>query len=275
MTARRAARPKREIPPPTSPAPPARRINRGRGHSYAIDGAPAVGVTTVIDKSIPKKALTGWAAREVSEFIIARRRLLADDSWTDEELLDLMKGAPFRERDKAANRGTEVHRLAEQLARGKEVEVPDELVGHVDSYVAFLDQFRPTDALLERPVFNRTYRYGGTLDLLCSIEDLGHRCLIDIKTNRSGPFGETALQLAAYGRSEFMVDVDGLEVPMPEIDFFGVVWVRADGYDLYPYQVTDREWKQFLYCLQTAWWMDHRAEHVKGDALWRRQEVKP
>ena len=249
----------------------AKRINRGRGHSYTLDGKPVSGVTTIIGKSLPKQALVGWAAREVAEFVAGRREILTQ--LTDEELIDLCKGAPFRERDKAANRGTEVHRLAEQLAHGLDVDVPEELVGHVDSYVAFLDKFDPTEALIERPVFNRQYRYGGTLDLLCRIQEFGG-CLLDIKTNKSGPFGETALQMAAYGHAEIYVDVDGAEHPMPEVDFYGVVWVRADGFDLYRYEVTEREWKQFLFCAQTAWWVDNRLEHVRGDAIWQRQEVK-
>ena len=248
----------------------ARRIDRGRTHSYVLDGKPVLGVTTILNKSIPKPALVGWAAREVAEFICGRRDILLQLS--DQELIDLCKGAPYRERDKAANRGTEVHRLAEQLAKGIEVEVADELVGHVDSYMAFLEEFQPSDALLERPVFNRHYRYAGTFDLLCSLEGLG-RCLLDIKTSRSGPFGETALQMAAYGHAEVYLDPEGVEQPIPPIDFYGVIWVRADGFDLYPYEVTDREWKQFLYCIQTAWWVDQRMEKVKGEAIWQRLEV--
>lgn len=256
----------------------ARRINRGRGHSYTLDGRPVLGVTTILNKAMPKPALVGWAAREVAEFVCSRRDILTQLS--DEELVDLCKGAPFRERDKAANRGTEVHRLAEKLAKGIEVDVPEELVGHVDSYIAFLEEFAPSDALLERPVFNRHYRYAGTLDLLCKITGakLGlpvdsARCLLDVKTNRSGPFGETALQMSAYGHAEVFVDPDGQEQPMPEIDWYGVVWVRADGYDVYPYDVTEREWKQFLFCAQTAWWVDQRMDHVRRDAIYQRQEV--
>ena len=256
----------------------ARRINRGRGHSYTLDGKPVLGVTTILNKAMPKPALVPWAAREVAEFVCSRREILTQ--LTDEELVDLCKGAPFRERDKAANRGTEVHRLAEQLARGDDVDVPEELVGHVDSYLAFLEEFEPSEALLERPVFNRHYRYAGTLDLLCLIagDKVGvdkefARSLLDIKTNRSGPFGEVALQMAAYGHAEVYVDHQGAEHPMPEIDFYGAIWIRADGFDVYPYDVTEREWKQFLFSAQTAWWVDQRMEHVRRDAIFQRQEV--
>jgi hypothetical protein len=248
----------------------ARRIDRGRSHSYVLDGRPVLGVTTILSKALPKPALTAWAAREVAEFVASRREILTQLS--DDELIDLCKGAPFRERDKAANRGTEVHQLAESLARGESVTAPEELAGHVESYLGFLEQFKPSDALIERPVFNRTYRYGGTFDMLCSVAGLGEHCMLDIKTNRSGPFGEVALQMAGYGRAEFYVDDNGEEQPMPPIDFYGVIWVRGDGYDLVPYDVTEREWKTFLYCIQVAWWTEHRMSIVRGPAVWQRAE---
>lgn len=250
----------------------ARRINRGRGHSYTLDGKPVQGVTTILSKALPKPALTAWAAREVAEFVAGRREILT--RLTDQELVDLCKGAPFRERDKAANRGTEVHRLAEKLARGEEVDVPDELMGHVDSYIGFLEHFQPTNVALERPCFNTEWGYGGTLDCLATIPALGGTGLIDVKTNRSGIFGETALQMCAYGRCEFYIAADGSEAPMPELAFYAALWVRADGYDLYPMQVTEREWKTFQHLIHVAWWIDNRSQIVKGNAIWQQQGVQ-
>lgn len=250
--------------------PAGRRINRGRGHSYTLDGAPVRGVTNILSKGLPKPALVGWAAREVAEFVAGRRDVLTQ--LNDEELVDLCKGAPYRMRDAAANRGTEVHRLAERLAHGEEIDVPEELRGHVDAYLGFLEAFQPASALVERPVFNRTHRYGGTMDMLAETPDLG-RTLFDIKTSGSGIYGDIALQMAAYGNAEFYIDEAGAEQPMPEIDGYAAVWVRADGFDVYPVDVTDREFKTFLYVAQVAWWLEHRSDQVKGDAVWRRQEV--
>lgn len=251
--------------------PAARRINRGRGHSYVLDGQPIMGVTTIIKGGLPMPALPQWAARTCAEYVAGRREILTELG--DRELVDLVKGAPFRERDAAANRGTEVHKLAERLIRDEEVDVPVELDGHINSYVAFLDAFRMTGALVERPVFSRKYRYGGTLDLLADTSELG-RVLIDIKTSGSGVYGEVALQLAAYGHAEFYVDAGLNEVALPEIDSYAVVWVRADGYDVYPIDVTDRDFQTFLYVQQVAWWAQHRAGQVIGDAIWRREEVR-
>jgi hypothetical protein len=38
-------------------APATRRVNRGRGHSYLLDGAPVPGVTTILGQGMPKPAL--------------------------------------------------------------------------------------------------------------------------------------------------------------------------------------------------------------------------
>ena len=54
------------------------------------------------------------------------------------------------------------------------------------------------------------------------------RWLLDLKTSRSGVYGETALQLAGYRFAEVYVDSGGVEQPMPEVDRCAVVWVRAE-----------------------------------------------
>lgn len=233
-----------------------RRINRGKSHSYRLDGASVDGVTTVIGNGLPKPALTGWAAREVATFAADHLEILRN--LQRDEAIDLLKGAPWRDRDRAANRGTEVHRLADRLARGEDVTVPDELVGHVDSYLKWWEEYQPQDVLIERSCFNRTWRYAGTFDEWARLS--WGRTLIDIKTNRSGPFGETALQLAAYGHAEVYLDEDGIEHAMPPIDHYAVLWLRADGYDFYPYDVGEREWRVFTYVQATARWIAERSD---------------
>lgn len=260
------------------PAPPTRRVNHGRGHSYLIDGTKAPGVTTLLG-GIPKPALVGWAAAAVGDFVADRLQLVDGHVHADEVLDDLrhtarwpipdfrelkkiprtkvadaFKGLPYAERDAAANRGTEVHRLAQRLAEGEEVTVPDELVGHVDSYLKFRADWQPFDEQVEFIVLNRTCGYMGTGDLICRLRAAPGMglCLVDLKTNRSGPFGETGLQLAGYRYAEFLVDPDGLEEPMPQIDSTLALWLRADGYDLYPFEAGPAQHRMLLYAGQVA-----------------------
>ena len=54
---------------------------------------------------------------------------------------------------------------------------------------------------------------------------------------------------------------------MPQVDWTGVVWVRADGYDLVPVEAGEGEFRTFLYALQLASWMDVRSKLVVGPAV--------
>lgn len=239
------------------------RINRGRGHHYLLDGRKVPGVTTIISNGLPKPALINWAANVTADYAVDHWDELSTEG--PAKRLALLKKARYDDRDQAANRGTQVHGLAEKLIQGEEVEVPDPLAGHVESYMRFLDDWNPQHVLVEGVVFNRRQRYAGTLDLVADIPGLG-RGLWDVKTNRSGPFGEVALQLAAYRYAEFYIDDDLTEHPMPEVEHCGVIWVRADGYELVPVTAGEAQFRSFLYVAQCAQFAD-TARDLIGEAL--------
>ena len=241
--------------------PTTKRIDSGRGHWYKLDGQKVDGVTTILSNGVPKPALTAWAAREVATFAADNLDLIGQ--LERDARIDLLKGAPYRDRDKAARRGTEVHALAEQLAHGNEVQVPDELTGHVDSYLQFLDDWDVQAEHIELDVGSRKHRYMGSLDMIATLAD-GKRWLLDIKTTRSGIYSEVALQLAGYRYAEFYVDSEG-ELPMPAVDACGAIWVRADGYDLIPVNSGPSTFRTFLYVQQVAHFA--KGETLVGDSL--------
>lgn len=248
-----------------------KRVNRGKGHYY-IDtetGERIPGVTSITGDGVPKPALINWSATATAEYAV--------DHWDElaklgpAAKLSKLGKARYEVRDAAANRGTQVHALAERLVHGEQVTVPDELAGHVQSYVAFLDEFDVQPVLVEKSVYSSAHRYCGTFDLIADIIDPidgdRRRALLDIKTNRSGVFGETALQLAAYRYADVWVNEDPdedepAEDVMPEVDFTGVVWVRADGYDLVPVEAGEAQHRAFLYVQQVAQFMGTSRELV-------------
>ena len=137
-------------------------------------------------------------------------------------------------------RGTDVHKIAEEIIHGREVDVPDHLVAHVEGYVRWLDDFDVAPVLTERPVASRSLWYAGTFD---AIVDMGGvRWGLDWKTSK-GVYGSTALQVAAYMGAEFYQDEDGAEQPIPEVERIGVVHITDAGTQLRPFRDRDAAWK--------------------------------
>lgn len=195
-------------------------------HRYKLDGKPVTGVTTILNGGIPKPALVWWAGGVVAKFVADPdnagkvAELLAGDQESAVKFLQLL---PNQERDSAAERGTEVHDLAEKLATTGEVDAPEDLVGFIEGYLDFLDRWQITPVLVEVVLGNREHWYSGKVDLLAtspllmSTADItaGKVIQIDLKTSK-GVYMETALQTAAYAKAEFYME-GGKEVPMPEV----------------------------------------------------------
>lgn len=299
-----------------TPAPKTRIQRAGNGHSYFLDGEKVPGVTTILGDGIPKKALIDWSAKMCAQFVVnrlqvvktsdGRTRYVADDVVRDaldwnrtrerperisNQDLDrlamekILKDIRYADSDAAAGRGTEVHGIAERLARGDEVDVPDYIAGHVDSYVKFLNDWNPTNAILEPVVVNRRYQYMGKLDLIADFdvlpEQLADRLgmesatgLLDVKTTRSGIYAETAMQTSAYRHCETMIvgyeNGECIEAPMPKVDFIGAIWVRGDDYEVFVFDDGPEVFRTFLYAQQIARvmkWPDGPAESWKSAAI--------
>lgn len=226
------------------------RTDRGRGHSYTVDGQRAPGATTIIGQVVAKPALTNWAARLVAEYVADK-----DAAWLEELRLDgrdamvsHLKRVPDRAKKAAALRGTDVHSLAERVIAGEELEETEELAplwGHIESCVRFLDDWKISPVLVEGVVASRAHRYAGTVDLVAMLPN-GDRALFDYKTGSSGVWPETALQLAAYRHAEAYLDNDGAEADMAGLNLTAAyaVHLRADGYEVLAVD-TEPAWEAF------------------------------
>lgn len=231
-----------------------KRINRGRGHSYTIDGKKAYGVTTALSDGWPQPWMGPWSSKCVAQAAVdmepedmaALRRQGRDAA------IAVLKGAPNRQRDTAAARGTEVHKIAERVQAGEEVAVPENLYGHVESVVKFLDDWRIQPLLVEKTVGHYTFLYAGTFDLVAELPS-GQRVLFDYKTSSSIK-ETTALQLAAYRNATHFIADDGVELPVSEIgiDACMAVHIRADGYDVIPLDTSQFVFSTFLSILNVA-----------------------
>lgn len=240
------------------------RKNHGRGHSYYLDGDKLTGVTTLLSAGVPKPALVNWAANVTADYAVDHFDELADMS--PSLRLKALKDARFADRDAAAHRGTQVHQLAEQLIAGEEVDVPEHLAGHVESYVQFLNDFDPQPVLVEAVVVSRRHLWAGTLDLVADFPTLNQRLLCDVKTSRSGVFGETAWQLAGYRYADQYLHPDGTERAMIPVDGCAVIHVRADGYSFVPMQVGPEQLRELRYIQEVGAAVERSREYV-GEAI--------
>jgi hypothetical protein len=227
-------------------------------HRYKLDGKPVPGVTTLIGKGIPKPALVYWSAKSVAEWVADNPADLEQmRSMGRGPLVAALKELPWQKRDEAAVRGTDVHAIAEKLVHGEQVDVPEHLAEPVTGYVDWLDKWQPEPIWTERPVGNRHWWYAGTFDIICTIA--GQTWCLDWKTS-SGVYGETALQLTAYGNAEFLVDHDGDERPIPAIDRYGVVHISPGETQLHEVKDPAKAWKDFLH----AAWIANAADRIKN-----------
>lgn len=261
------------------------RRDSGRNHYY-IDldagGERVPGVTTILDQGLPKKALIEWSGNATADYAV--------DHWDElgelppSARLGKLKRGRYDSKDEAANRGTQVHKMGERLIAGERVIVPDLLRPYVNSYVRFMDEFQLRARHVEAVVYSQTHRYVGTIDifgdiLLPDMPEYDHLprdddgfvcdCLLDAKTNRSGIFGETALQLAGYRFAEFMqpdpADPD-TAFAMPAVTWTGAVWIRPDGYSLVPVMAGADQHRDFLYAQQVGIF-DQGARDLIGDPI--------
>jgi hypothetical protein len=247
------------------------RRKSGSYWTYTLDGVPKIkGVTTMM------KGLSGPPESYFTEYTAGH----AVNNWerlTELPVADRLKeiaGATRARFEGAAVRGTAVHKLAEPLAKGETVAVPDHLRGHVEACIAFLDAYDVQADYTEVALFSRRNKHAGSADAFGSAQKPGAaqrtRILWDWKTNAGGPWGSVAFQFAGYRYSDFMLSGDGgkdsEELPVPEVDECWCVWLRADGYDVYPMHVTPDVYRQLLYIDQCRL-ADEQCREYKLDAL--------
>ena len=222
-------------------SPLTRRVDSGRGHKYLLDGKEADGVTTIISKGVAKPALIGWAANVTRDYAV--------DHW--DELAQVAPSERIKRLSKARWADRERRRRPRhrdpppRLRAGPRREVvfpPEELEGHVDCIPRVHQGLGSRGAVRRDDRRQPPHGYMGTLDLIARID--GTTWILDFKTTRSGIYSESALQLAAYAHCEFRLDADMVEHPMPEIERGACIWIRADGYDFVPVDISDDDLPQ-------------------------------
>lgn len=247
-------------------------LTRTAAHVYTwSDGraicSPLPSVTTilkVIDKSGP---LVGWAKRETAACAVRNLDMLVAmrETGGDSAATDWLKKIPDYQRDTAADVGTRVHRLVEQLARGAEPEITAEEAPYVDAYRRFLVAYKPRFLAVEEMVVSLRHQYGGTLDAVCAIG--GETWLVDVKTGM-GVYAETGLQLAGYASADF-IGRPGTprRFRLPRATRFGVIHLRPEGARLVEYHVDAGTVAAFLEARRLYEWQQGPGKSVVGQPV--------
>lgn len=219
-------------------------------HRYELDGEWQPGVTTIIGTVLAKPQLIQWAANEAVDFIEAKGylRSLSDEDnefVVDPDILTQARTAHISRRDKAADKGTGVHSLAEDYVRmcmleneghplpkdSNEAPIAPFITWARDNNSRFLD--------CEVMVYSATHKYAGRFDLL--FEQDGKRYLGDIKTGK-GVYPDYFIQLGAYqiAHTELGGQVDGCTI----------LHLNSKSLHAYTSDNSDRDRKAFLNCLE-------------------------
>ncbi len=253
----------------TTPESPPLGLTRDARHLYTwrdsravVSAMPSVtSILRVIDKSGP---LVGWAKRETAACAVRNLDMLTRmrDTGGDAAAVAWLKAIPDYQRDTAADVGSRIHKLVEQIAHGAEPEVTSEEAPFIAAYRGFLALYQPRFLAVEEMVANLRLGYAGTLDAIAVIG--GETWLLDVKTG-TGIYPETALQLAAYGSAEF-IGRPGVarRFRLPRATRFGVVHVRPEGARLIEYEVDRGTSNTFVQAKRLFDWLHGPAKSVIG-----------
>ena len=243
-----------------------------------------ISVTSALDAGVAKPWLTGWAAKVTAQAAVDDHAIVGAmlEKGDEDAALAHIKGARWRNTNRKAKRGTIVHAALEAYLKGQdptpatieaaleEARVNRSLwkstAGMVAGVMEFLYDEEPEIYWSESTVYSRQHGYAGTADLIARVRVGGSRkpAVLDVKTSPK-VYDETAAQLCAYARADFVGLDDGSEmplVPLREVDGMMVgepiehgIVIRPTSsgkYEAVTFSLTDDVFDFFLGALQVA-----------------------
>jgi hypothetical protein len=247
---------------------------------YTWQGRKLPSVTSIRNMAGQPHALVSWKIAKVCDRAVdelptlvemmnreprPRERVLEKNR--RKEARAWLRAAHEEERDKAANRGTAIHKAAEHGVTPDEVGdyvdtesgavIPaDELRAKLRQYYAWLAESRADVILKERQVWNLTLGYAGSFDLLCRFPN-GELWIVDIKTG-SGTYSDHVLQQIAYLMAEFIgaddvVDDDATAL-LHQVAGVAILHLQDDHWEFIRPEADPAAWSAFRGLLSYATW---------------------
>lgn len=168
-------------------------------HAYRLNGKLLSGVTTIIDSTSNKSNLIQWAANMAADHIKDRYDDIREDPELLLEIIESARKAHVQKKDKASNKGTDIHALVEDwLVRVIEAGGVDD-VPHDPKIIPFVTwatinnvEFLAT----EQRLYSETHGYAGTCDFVALID--GKLTIGDLKTFPKMWSADPFIQMGAY-----------------------------------------------------------------------------
>ena len=207
------------------------RVQKGNRRYYVVTGDAQVegiqlpNVSTIVNNIGGGGGLAIWAERLVISWLQARLMDELSQPGADalacvQDALDKVQGLTDRERDNAAERGTEIHSCIERLLTGNTQQpVPIkyyQAVANMEAWFATTG-LDPRLGESEKMVYNGHDKYAGTIDYR-GVDEQGRVWVVDFKSGNH-VYDKTALQLAAYAVADsYMTGIPVYKVLAVRID---------------------------------------------------------
>lgn len=248
--------------------------SNGRFYQHPRSKAQVPSITNVIGMK-DKPALKWWAAKEAAKYAAANLDTLARMK-TEQERIDLIKGAPFRKTGDSSEVGNSVHDWIDGYAKnyvlnGGSRDWEPEDIGSASitakrmwNQFRYIDRYYAIDWLMsEVTVWSETHEYAGTGDWIARIGDAV--VYGDTKTG-NGVYPEVGMQVSAIAGADYAIDGNGEQYQLPSAERFAVLHVRPTYTKLSPLSNIDGCFKAFLGLRAVFEWHCVEAESVIGYA---------
>lgn len=166
-------------------------IDKDGEHLHTLDGAPLYGTSTVIKEVMPP-FLAKWGAQCAVDYI--------KENGTSDAALEEAVSAWAKVRDRAAEKGTDLHARLEKYCEGmilKNNGVPEVWEGtDIQEFTTWASKEVRRFLLAEANVYSREVWVGGIMDCLAEL-NTGELSVIDFKSSREAYFNQF-VQAAGY-----------------------------------------------------------------------------
>jgi hypothetical protein len=254
------------------------KVGRYRERFYC-DPLPACDLADATDESWPSVSKIKGAKPFEGANYVAMKRIangIVDGSFTAQAadgfdaLYERFKSADKLGLMAAGNRGTHVHKMAEQMLYGLPVTEDGPGAEYRGALEDFFAAYQPELVAAEVVCIKRK-RYGGTADAIVKLND-GGTYLIDWKSRDAkgdhNAYPEEGAQLAAYLMADYIIVQDGetaKRAPFPDVDGILILSIKPDGVKVYP---VDRGQAVSYWAELHRWYMIRQTENLLVGKPW-------